>query len=175
MDKESTIVIDQSNLNEALEMQKNFNSISVVLSSLMFSVLLFLPSVTEIIIITQSSLYQQHVTLIVCSVILSVLAIYGGIQFGMIGACCHASGDANQIWCISPTNFRNMLTPAYMIYFLSPWATINMIMLWVVSSGKEITPWYIHLLCYMAPMIYFINMIVGYAWKRSRTNNYQVV
>jgi hypothetical protein len=85
-------------------------------SSFIYITLILIPWITEIIVVTYQEDEHKIITLLVCGIIQTIISIYGGFRMGVSwNMCCNPVN-----WSGSPTNYKSLFSPGYVVYFLPP-------------------------------------------------------
>ena len=190
--KESTVTTENQIDPELLECVTKgriyYRCIKMVFSAFMYIFMILFPWIIEIIIVSQISFEKTAIAVLVCGILQTVIAIYGGFQLGTLiyekGKKYDESDKKDDddidicesFWCESPTDFSTLLTGGYIIYFLPQWIVTNIIISWVLSHKFFILPFYIHLMIYMPLLLYPTSVFVSYSMKKAMSeSDYQRV
>jgi hypothetical protein len=160
--------IDPVTLDCVIKTRTFYQSAKIVLSAFLYIFLILFPWIIEIIVTSQISYEQSEIAIGICGILQIPIAIYGGYKLGIFiyELCNDASATGNHFWCGSFTDFGTFLSGGYILYFLSPWALTNTIILWVIAK-KIILSLYVHMMVYMPLLGYITFIFVGYAVKKA--------
>ena len=192
--KESTVTTENQIDPELLECVTKgriyYRCIKMVLSAFMYIFMILFPWIIEITIASQISFEKTAIVVLVCGILQTVIAIYGGFQLGTLISqkdkkwrFYNDESDkkddidiCGSFWCESPTDFSTLLTGGYIIYCLPQWIVTNIIISWVLSHKLFILPFYVHMMIYMPILLYPTSVFVSYSMKKAMSeSDYQRV
>lgn len=127
--------------------------------------LLFVPSVTEIIVLTQYKIDVNQWILLGSGCIQSAVAILGGFKFGVYLRAVYSYEDDDDFWQPLIYKFSSLVSGSYIMYAIIPWFATNVIASWVFSALVGLS-WYIHMMAYMPILVYCPFIAVGYAYSK---------
>jgi len=169
--------IDQSTLECVTKSRIYCRCATMILSGFLYIFFILFPWISEIIVISQISLEHRALVVLVCGILQTLIAIYGGFKCGiLIYESCNAKNGKDQsfcngFWCGSITDLKTLFTGGYIIYFLPQWIVTNAIISWVIINHSVILPYYIHIMVYMPILIYPISLFIGYSSEKAMSQS----
>ena len=148
------------------------NILSSILVGIMYIGFIILPSIIEIIVVTQQTQEYRPLTLFVCSCFQILISIYGGVRLGMVlftsehissilftNDRCYRCNVLTCNWNF--VDYKSMSYPGYSILLLIPWFATNFI-IWI-EVGPPLIPAFVGILVFIPIATYVVSLFIGYA------------
>ena len=150
-------------------------------SAFMALFLIIFPWVIEIILITQQTIQQQVVTMLVCGSLQTITSIFSAFMMAIqpnkdkdTYTFSHHVELDDGTCCWPPTTYKSLLNPYYVLCVLIPWLLTNMIISWVLNSHNQL-PIYVHIMIYIPLLIFFPILFTSCAFIKSINNEYKEI
>lgn len=125
------------------------------------------PFITEAILIGSGNDNIMINTINVCTVLISIVSLYGGSRVAYEGRilCRYTSGnvqndDCNRMWCGKPNQLKTLFSAGFVLYMLAPWYIVNQVS--IIAHNKILNPLTIIFGSFTIP-IYAFGTIIGFS------------
>jgi len=146
-----------------------------ILTSFLYVTLLFLPWVTEIIVVSYQTNEDAIITIKNCSIVLSFLSIVGGLLMGYQYHCCCNKKDFSEteqsritkyVFASTPMKLTYLYSPGYILYVILPCWLVNIITYGRMNEMHKVAfPVLVDILVWIPLLIYFPFFAVGSSYR----------